>query len=135
MIEYRFADASYRADIIDFINMVFSQSAIPHDFKTLIPKVYADGRGFDEIHAIALDNQRVRGVVAQLPISAKYAGQDLKIGYIGSVSSHKYARGSGYMKVLMAMQLENAEKSGIDIMMLGGQRQRYEYFGYSPVGD
>ena len=45
MIEYRFAAPEHRADLIDFINYVFSQNSVPHDFKTLIPKVYADGRG------------------------------------------------------------------------------------------
>lgn len=135
MIEYRFADASHRADVIDFINYVFSQAAVPHDFKTLIPKVYADGRGYDEIHAIVLEDQRVRGVVGQYPVHVTYAGEKLNIGYIGSVSTYKYTRGSGYMKKMMAMQAERAREIGIDVMLLGGQRQRYEYYGFSPCGD
>ena len=65
MIEYRFAAPEHRADLIDFINYVFSQNSVPHDFKTLIPKVYADGRGYDGIHAIVLDDGRVKGVVGQ----------------------------------------------------------------------
>lgn len=32
------------------------------------------------------------------------------------------------------MQLKRAEETGVDIMLLGGQRQRYEYYGYSPCG-
>jgi len=134
MIEYRFASDEHRADIIDFINYVFSQSARPHDFKALIPKVYADGRGYSDIHAIALDGHYVRGVVAQLPQKFSFAGKPLMTGYIGSVSSYKYTRGSGHMIKLMAMQAEKAEEDGIDIMLLGGQRQRYEYYGYSPCG-
>jgi hypothetical protein len=35
---------------------------------------------------------------------------------------------------LMEMQAENAKEKGIDVMLLGGQRQRYEYYGYSPIG-
>ena len=35
---------------------------------------------------------------------------------------------------MMEMQAEHAKETGIDVMMLGGQRQRYEYYGYSPVG-
>lgn len=134
MIEYRFAAPEHRADIVDFINYVFSQNSVPHDFKTLIPKVYADGRGYDDIHAVVLDDGRVKGVVGQFPIHASFGGAPLEIGYIGSVSTHPYARGSGYMIKMMEMQAEHARKTGIDIMMLGGQRQRYEYYGYSPVG-
>lgn len=134
MIEYRFAAPEHRADVIDFINYVFSQTTVPHDFKTLIPKVYADGRGYDTIHAIVLDDGRVKGVVGQYPIHASFGGAPLEIGYIGSVSTHPYARGSGYMIKLMEMQAAHAKEAGIDVMMLGGLRQRYEYYGYSPVG-
>lgn len=134
MIEYRFAAPEHRADLIDFINYVFSQNSVPHDFKTLIPKVYADGRGYDDIHAIVLDDGRVKGVVGQYPVHASFGGVPLEIGYIGSVSTHPYARGCGYMIKMMEMQAEHAKETGIDIMMLGGQRQRYEYYGYSPVG-
>ena len=134
MIEYRFAAPEHRADLIDFINYVFSQNSVPHDFKTLIPKVYADGRGYDGIHAIVLDDGRVKGVVGQYPVHASFGGAPLEIGYIGSVSTHPYARGSGYMIKMMEMQAEHAKETGIDVMMLGGQRQRYEYYGYSPVG-
>ena len=74
MIEYRFAAPEHRADLIDFINYVFSQNSVPHDFKTLIPKVYADGRGYDGIHAIVLDDGRVKGVVGQYPVHASFGG-------------------------------------------------------------
>lgn len=134
MIEYRFAKDEHRQDIIDFINYVFSQAACPHDFKELIPKVYSDGRGYSDIHAIVLEDRYIRGVVAQLPNTFSYAGTPLKTGYIGSVSTYKYSRGSGYMIKLMEMQAENAVKENIDVMLLGGQRQRYEYYGYSPIG-
>ena len=134
MTEYRFAKDEHRQDIIDFINYVFSQAACPHDFKELIPKVYADGRGYADIHAIVLEDRYVRGVVAQLPNTFSYAGTPLHTGYIGSVSTYKYTRGSGYMIKLMEMQAESAKEKGIDVMLLGGQRQRYEYYGYSPIG-
>lgn len=135
MITYSFARDEHRADIIDFINYIFSQSAEPHDFKTRVAKVYADGRGYADIHAIALDDGRVRGVVAQYPLALTYGGAPLNVGYIGSVSTYPYTRGSGHMIKLMDMQLKRAEQSGVDILLLGGQRQRYEYYGYTPCGE
>lgn len=135
MITYTFANDEHRADIIDFINYVFSQTAEPHNFKTLVAKVYADGRGYADIHAVALDDGRVRGVVGQYPLTLTYGGALLKAGYIGSVSTYPYTRGSGHMIKLMDMQRERAEQLGFDIMLLGGQRQRYEYYGYTPCGE
>lgn len=135
MIEYRFGAPEYRADIIDFINHIFSQAHCPHNFATLLPKVYGEGRGHSEIHAIVLEDGRLRGVVGQLPMEIQMAGCPLKIGYIGSVSTHPDRRGAGYMIQLMDIQARHAKETGLDIMMLGGQRQRYEYYGYSPVGE
>jgi hypothetical protein len=50
------------------------------------------------------------------------------------VSVHPYSRSKGYMKVLMNMALEDMRRDGMVWSCLGGQRQRYEYFGYTPAG-
>jgi len=39
------------------------------------------------------------------------------------------------MKKLMGMAIEDMKKSGCDYSGLGGQRQRYEYFGYSQANN
>ena len=38
MAEYRFALPAEEADILDFINFVFSQAYRPHDFKRFCPR-------------------------------------------------------------------------------------------------
>jgi hypothetical protein len=53
---------------------------------------------------------------------------------IGMVSVHPYSRSSGFMKALMNMALEDMKQDGVIFSGLGGQRQRYEYFGYTPAG-
>ena len=133
MTEYRFARPEEEAEALDFINAVFSQAARPHDFAKLIPKVYAHP-GFAGLHAVAVEDGRIRGAIAMLPITV-HAGEDtLKAGYIGSVSVHPRFRGKGYMKRLMAMQIDEAKRQGMDFMALGGQRQRYQYFGFTNYG-
>jgi len=134
MTEYRFAAAQDWLKVIDFIDLVFSQSAGPHDFADLIPKVYGDGHDYSHIHAIALEDGDIRGCVAVLPYDMDLAGKKLRVGYLGSVSVHRLSRGAGHMKKLMQMQIDKAKAEGIDMMVLGGQRQRYGYFGFHPVG-
>ena len=135
MVTYRRATASDRAKILDFINMVFSMTVRPHDFSTLIPKVYGPGRGLAEIHCIALDdNDAVRGVVAALPQEIHILDQTLRTAFVGSVSVHPYARGEGHMKALMTMMIDDEQARGADLIALGGQRQRYQYFGLTPGG-
>ena len=135
MITYRKARPEDRAKYIDFINMVFSMTWIPHNFKTLLPKVYGDGRETDDMQNIAVDeNGNVRALIAVLPGTMRALGQTLRTGYVGSVSVHPFARSEGHMKALMKMAIEGAQAEGIDLMLLGGQRQRYEYFGFTPGG-
>ena len=133
MTEYRFARPEEEAEILDFINAVFSQAARPHDFEQLIPKVYAHP-GFSQYHALAVEDGRIRGTVAMLPLTVHAGENTLRGGYIGSVSVHPWFRGKGYMKRLMEMQIEDAGRRGYDFMSLGGQRQRYQYFGFARSG-
>ena len=53
--------AGEMGDIVDFINYVFSQAHRPHDFKTLLPKVYADDApaGQEDFHFLAKQNGRI----------------------------------------------------------------------------
>ena len=131
---YRNATPADRAAYIDFINMVFSVDHEPHDFKALLPKAFADGRGLDEIHAIAVDERGIRALVSLLPGRMKVLDAELNTGFVGSVSVHPYSRGEGHMKALMGFTLDKARDAGMDIMLLGGQRQRYEYFGFTAGG-
>lgn len=132
---YRTAGPSDRENYLDFINYVFGHAHEPTDFKTLLPKEYADGHGGHAVHFLALDAQeRIRAVVALLPFTLNIGEHKLKCGFIGSVSVHPYARGEGHMKKLMAMADSWMEKKGIDLAVLGGLRQRYQYFGYTKGG-
>ena len=133
MTEYRKAFAHEEADILDFINYVFSQAHRPHDFRTLLPKVYANA-GFYQYHYVAVQDGRIRGTVAVLPVEMRVnETETLKIGFVGSVSAHPYDRGAGHMKKLMQLMLEDA-KDRYDLLTLGGQRQRYQYFDFECGG-
>lgn len=44
------------------------------------------------------------------------------------------SRGKGHLALLMQDAQERMQAAGCDIAMLGGQRQRYERFGYVPAG-
>ena len=135
MITYRKARPEDRRKYIDFANMVFSMNWAPHNFKTLLPKVYGDGRATDDMQNISVDeNGDVRGLIAVMPDEMRVLDRTLRTGYVGTVSVHPFSRGEGHMKALMKMAIEGAQKDGIDLMMLGGQRQRYEYFGFTPGG-
>lgn len=132
---YRKATEADREKYIDFANMVFSCAHVPHDFQKLIPKVYDPAQQTAYMHNIAVrDDGSIRGMVAVMPGVFNVLDARLKYGYVGTVSVHPYSRGEGHMKKLMAMAIDGMEADGVDIAMLGGLRQRYEYFGFTGGG-
>ncbi|MDR1569352.1 MAG: GNAT family N-acetyltransferase [Oscillospiraceae bacterium] len=136
MTVYEPAKIEERGDLIDFANMVFSVAHRPHDFKKMLPKVYGDGAPlfFPELHFIERTDGRVRALVAMLPVRMNIADEPLTAGFVGTVSVHPHHRGRGSMRELMRMTIDEARRRRFAYLALGGQRQRYEYFGFSPAG-
>ena len=134
MITYRFADERDMESIIDFINMVFSMLRVPHNFEEMLPKVYGQVNRHPEIHAIAEEDGKICGCLGLHVFPLTVCGETLRVGYLGSMSVHPRMRGQGVMKVLMEMQIAAGKERGLDMMVLGGQRQRYQYYGFETCG-
>lgn len=120
--------------IVDFADLVFSKSDCPHDFRSQLPNLYGRGKNTQEYHYLVKEDGVIRGMVCVLPMEYKAGKELLKINGVGSVSVHPDCKGKGYMKALMNWAIEDMEKEGFAFSVLGGQRQRYEYFGYAPAG-
>lgn len=135
-VTYTVAQPGDQAALVDFANYVFSQAHRPHDFKRLLPKVYGDHVCTTEIatHYIARQDGSLRAMAAMLPLRMHVLSDVLRLGFVGTVCVHPYARGEGHMKRLMGDLLNNARTQDLDLLVLGGQRQRYGYFGFQPGG-
>ena len=135
MIELRKGTVADKADIIDFINCVFSQDKFPHDFKKMVPKCYADSvEGLGAEHYMVVDEGKIKALVAMRLVEMNTCGKRIKAGLIGNVAVHYYSRGEGYMKKLMNWTIEDAKAMGVDLLVLNGFRQRYGYFGFEQAG-
>lgn len=131
--EYLKADENDYEELIDFINYVFSYSGESTDFLSLLPKLYKNKDKIKYHHIIKVDN-RIKGVVGAFPITLSVLDEKVNVVGIGSVSTHPYSKGKGYMKELMNKSIEEMKKDNADMSVLSGYRQRYEYFGYEPCG-
>lgn len=134
MMNYRLADAQDMDKIIDFANMVFSMLRVPHDFEEMLPKVYASPNLQPEIHIVAEEEGRLCGCLGMLVYPLRVAGETLRIGYMGTMAVHPRVRGRGTMGTLMEKQIERGKEMGLDMLLLGGQRQRYARHGYETCG-
>lgn len=135
MVTYRKARPEERKAYIEFADMVFSSNGDPISFEQSIPKVYGAHIDSADMQYIGIDDEKgIRGLVAVMPNELYLGSEMLKVGYVGTVSVHPEARGEGHMKALMKMAIKEMEKKGVDLSLLGGHRQRYEYFGYAKSG-
>ncbi|REE83888.1 putative acetyltransferase [Paenibacillus taihuensis] len=118
-----------REEYIDLANYAFKI-----DVECVLPKMYSKDIDSSGMHMVAADGQgRLRAQVAVYPEPMNAGGFPLRVGYLGIVSVHPRARGEGHMKVLMNKWIEEAPAS-YDMLVLYGNRQRYEYFDFTLGG-
>jgi hypothetical protein len=72
-------------DIVDFINMVFRE-----DFLVTESKLYLDRPEMAEKHHLVWEDDRIKAVVGNFPVSLNVAGRKLSAYGIGSVSVHPW---------------------------------------------
>ena len=130
MIEKRWAKEEELGEILEFIDYVFSKAHRPHDFVSLLPKLYGEHGDSAAHHFILREEGKLAAVVLCYPIMLHMEGETLKALGVGSVSTHPAMRGRGYMKLLMDAVDERAKETGTDFAVLSGLRQRYEHYGY-----
>ena len=135
MIHYRLSKASDMEALIDHINMIFSMLRVPHNFEEMLPKVYGRELRIDDMHVIAEDEEgRLCGCLGMLVFPLRVCDTVLRVGYLGSMAVHPRVRGQGTMGTLMQKQIERGVELGLDLMVLGGQRQRYQRSGFETGG-
>ena len=121
-------------DYIDFINYVFGFNGNSSDFKKLLPKLYKYEYEPASSSYVALENGKLKAAVGAYDHDISVCGHFLKTRGIGNVAVHPYARGCGYMKQLMNLALDDMVADGVVLSVLGGRRQRYNYFSYDKLG-
>lgn len=124
-------------EILDFANMVFSMEYSGTDFAALLPKAYSPGRSSIPIHHMIREEDKIKALIDLYPVTLQLQGENtssIKAAYVGTVSVHPNARGRGYMIELMKKVEEDARSQGCALMILDGDRHRYQYYGFERAG-
>lgn len=124
-------------EILDFANMVFSMEYSSTDFAALLPKAYSPERSGIPIHHIIKEEDKIKALIDLYPITLQLQGESehsVKAAYIGTVSVHPKARGRRYMISLMKKVEEDARNQGCALMILDGDRHRYQHYGFERAG-
>lgn len=123
--------------LIEMLDEVFfgeETSENKPDFMSLLPKLYKDKYNPGYNNLIIKEDEEIKAAVGCYPSEVIAAGRRLKVMGIGNVAVTKDCRRKGYMIDLMNMALDVMKEEDYDYSLLGGQRQRYGFFGYEPAG-
>ncbi|MDR3263436.1 MAG: GNAT family N-acetyltransferase [Clostridiales bacterium] len=116
--------------IIRMINKAFRSC-----FPLLLPKVYRNRPEYAVCHRYAQDDKgRMIAATAVIPMTLHVGDRALKCAGVGSVATLKKARGKGLMNEMLLDAVKIGTDSGVQLMMLGGKRLRYERYGFVPSG-
>lgn len=129
MTFYRKGRIDEQENIIQLGNSVFQT-----DFPTLLPKLYSSSVNTAPYHFLAVEEDSIKALVGSFPLDLHVLNHQLKGFGIGTVCVDPTCRSKGYMKQLMINALEEMREQNADFAVLGGQKQRYEYFGFTPSG-
>lgn len=134
MINVRISQDADREKLIACADSAFGDSVPVGGFAGLLPKLYGPGARVGGNHLIAEEDGEILGVVLAEPMEYRVFGERLKIASVGTVSVAGQARGRGIMRLLMDETVRRLREEGFDFAFLGGQRQRYAYWGFQGCG-
>lgn len=103
-------------------------------FLELLPKLYKDRYNPGYNNVILKEDNTIKAAIGCYPLDVTAADRKLRCMGIGNVAVAKDSRRKGYMVELMNLALDIMKNEDFDYSLLGGQRQRYGYFGYEPIG-
>lgn len=121
-------------ELVRFADRIFGQGVQPGGFSSLLPKLYAQDCNSAEQHLVLREDGEIRALLLCAIQTVFIAGQKHLMAQIGTVSVDPDSRGKGYMGRMLEKSREKIEDHGCEMSTLGGQRQRYGYFGYEPAG-
>lgn len=120
--------------LIDMLDNVFFLRDPNTRFLPLLPKLYKEQYKPAYNNLIIAEDGDIKAAVGCFPSKVNVAGKELRILGIGNVAVARDSRSKGYMIELMNDSIEIMKNEDYDYSLLGGQRQRYGFFGYDPIG-
>jgi hypothetical protein len=121
-------------EVVDFCDLVFAgNGSAPPNFSKMLPQLYRP-EVMEWQWGIRRGGQ-LMSIVGLFPRTLLVMDETLSVGGIGGVSTHqRLSRGSGHMRTLMHHCVDQMKADGCDLAFLGGQRQRYAYYGFDHCG-
>ncbi|MDE0219409.1 MAG: GNAT family N-acetyltransferase [Spirochaetaceae bacterium] len=122
------------AQAIDLINFVFSHTYGPHDFETMLPKLYRPEPELVRCHWGVREDGALVALAGSYPLTWQVGETALRVAGIGAVATHPRHRGRGLMRAVVGRCVAEARAAGCHLSWLDGLGHRYRHFGYERAG-
>lgn len=128
------ADEKELLEMLDDVFFSEDDEETKRNFLELLPSLYKEQYAPGYNNVIIKEDGVIKAAVGCYPREVTAAGRKLKVMGIGNVAVAKDSRRKGYMVELMKLAVDIMKEENYDYSLLGGDRQRYGYFGYEPIG-
>lgn len=116
-------------ELLDALNVSFEKDQ-DNSFDLILPAMWRRADEDMAKHVAIKDGNKVAAVVGIYPLPVRFAGHDLLFATVGNVATRHEYRGRDYMKRLMLAAMDELKALNVHVARLGGQRQRYNRFGF-----
>jgi len=120
--------------VLDDVFFLEDEEEPKRTFITLLPKLYKkEYKPWENNYCVWEDGVMV-AAVGMYVYDVEIAGEAVRVGGIGNVAVARDCRRKGYMKLAMDAAMDAMKAAGCDFGELGGQRQRYQFWGFERGG-
>ena len=120
--------------LLDNVFFLEDEEEPKRDFLTLLPKLYKKRYRPWENNYCVWEDGVLKAAVGMYVYDVEIAGQVLRVGGVGNVAVARDCRRKGYMRLAMDAAMEAMKAAGCGFGELGGQRQRYQFWGFERGG-
>jgi predicted N-acetyltransferase YhbS len=122
-------------ELMDFIDLVFRPNQKGRCILgSQYPHLFQDRRSYLARNIMIRDRGEIVGNISIHPVPLRLEEVILMAGGIGQVGVHPWRRREGIMTTLLNDAIERMGRQDMPISILGGDRQRYGWFGWENGG-
>ena len=122
-------------ELINLFNTVFSRKNKRNtDFEKELPKMCVKDEEHMQKHIGVFEDGKLCAALGIYPLPTFIGDEALMFSTVGNVATHPDYEGRGYMNNLMLVAMDGLKDINADASRLGGNRQRYNRFGYEYGG-
>ena len=134
-MELRRLTAADYDDLLTLLNQVFTRhNGCQQDFEKQLPKMCVRDDAHMGKHLGIFEENQLVACIGVYPLETVVAGEKLLFSTMGNIATHWEHTGKGYMSKLIDAAMVELKTMGADASRLGGNRQRYNRYGFESCG-